>query len=91
MSKPYDTFDMDINDCAQMDADTQGHFLTVLAEYRSFMENLANKGHLGASDWALLSYELGNMEGRLFCNCWTLDDYERASEWEQEMEERHEG
>ena len=90
MSHKYNVFDLDINECAQLDADCRGHYFVVLADYHTYIDHQAELGNLGAEDWAHLSYELGNMEGRLFCNCWTLDDYEQVAVWEQELDEYRE-
>ena len=87
MSKTYEPFDLDIDACAQLDADCQGHYFVVLADYHTHIDHQAELGNLNVTDWASLCYELGNMEGRLFCNCWTLDDYEQAEVWEQELDE----
>ena len=87
MSATYEPFDLDINDCAQLDADCQVHYLAVLAEFHSHIDHQFEIGMLSATEWAYYSYRLGNMEGRLICNCWTLDDYERVAVWEQKLEE----
>lgn len=90
MSTTYEPFDLDINECAQLDADCQGHYFVVLTDYHTYIDHQAELGNLDAADWAYLSYQLGNMEGRLFCNCWTLDDYEQVAVWEQELDEYRE-
>ena len=90
MSATYEPFDLDINDCAQLDADCQVHYLAFLAEFHSHIDYQAEIGMLSATEWAYYSYRLGNMEGRLICNCWTLDDYEQVAVWEQKLEEYRE-
>lgn len=87
MSTKYTPFNLDPDECAQLDADCQVHYLAVLAEFHSHIDHQAEIGMLSATEWAYYSYRLGNMEGRLICNCWTLDDYEQVAVWEQELEE----
>ena len=90
MSYKYNVFDLNINECAQLDADCQVHYLAFLAEFHSHIDYQAEIGMLSATEWAYYSYRLGNMEGRLICNCWTLDDCEQVAVWEQKLDEYRE-
>lgn len=85
--KQYEPYELPVDDTAQMDEDQRIHYLSVLADYHTHIDHQHELGNLDDGDWAYLSYQLGNMEGRLFCNCWSWDDYEQAACWEQELDE----
>lgn len=73
----------------RLDADQQGHILSVLADYHTVLNDRIIDERFGTDqqmrDLLYSVYLLGNIEGRCFGDCLTTEDLEMIDAWEDFM------
>ena len=69
-----------------MDADSTGHYLTVLSKYHAHLDQIIRDKEYAITETQMIElYLLGNIEGRLLHDFIMATDIEMIEVWEQEV------
>lgn len=72
-----------------VDADHQGHMLSVLEAYADYVKELLYTAEMSTEDYAEEYYQIGYMQGRLELGLVSRDDISVIDDWEDILKENN--